>query len=254
MVRLGYKLVPVAISLALLVGAAADMLRRPKARDAEPFHARVVEASKHIPEQIGSWKGHKEDVPQEAVALLKPNVIMQRLYEDKETGQFFSLLLVQCKDARDMVGHNPPNCYPSQGWQQNECDNGAMWRDRTWEVRDRRLRLCGIPPLEWLPTITMIGREYQFSLQKGGPTQRRWVEHLIILPDPPDGRMVRDVDEINAAERKRTRRFYGAAQIQLVFNETCADEGARDRIFERIIGDPNMLNMIDALRNRGGSK
>lgn len=51
-----------------------------------------------------------------AIQMLKPNVVVNRYYENTETGEAVSLLLTHCKGARNLVGHYPPVCYPPNGY------------------------------------------------------------------------------------------------------------------------------------------
>jgi hypothetical protein len=228
------KFIPIAAALALLAGAATDMLRRPWPADAEPFHARVRVAAAAIPTTIpsaqGVWYGEDHEVAQSAQNLLHPNVIVQRAYKRIVDGreQAFSFLLVQCKDARDMVGHNPPRCYPGQGWQL------ASTRDVAWTVPDSAAGQRSVP-----------GREFEFTRHVNLNTEQQWVDHLIILPD---GGLVRDVDQINAVEANRARRFFGAAQIQLVFDDTFT-EAQRRTVVAEVIGAN--LQLIEALCSGG---
>ena len=219
--------IPVILTLGLLLGLGTDMLRRPRAADAEPFHRRVREAAERIPMVIGDWKGEDHEVTRGAVALLRPNVILQRLYKNSRTGQQVNLLVVQCKDARDMGGHNPPNCYPAQGW------SIAGVRDVNFEIAASGGKLV-------LP-----GREYEFTMAQGLQTDRLFVDHLIILPD---GTLVRNVDEIRRAGSDLMRRCFGAAQIQFVFDES-VNQSERMRIVGELVG-ANM-QLIDALRSGG---
>jgi len=229
-----YRYIPLGLSLLLLAGAAADMLRRPRPSDAEPFHQRIREIGNRLAQQeIEGWTSRRQKMEQSATALLRPNFELQREFTrvlPDQPAQRLSLMIIQCKDARDMIGHNPLNCYPCSNWQL------VGVSDVDWTVRDSSGAQRVVP-----------GREYEFVKQEGGYQMRRqFVDHLIILPD---GRLVRRVEEINAAEADRSRRFYGAAQIQLLFNESFTEEQRR-AIFAEVIGAH--MELIDALS--GGKK
>src|SRR5947207_4217407 len=112
------------LSLALLGGIAAEQHRRLKPRDVEPYHARAAAAVKAVPYVIGYWTGKDDEIPSAAQKLLRPNAILSRTYSDNDPGRGgiyrtrrrdASLLVVQCRDSRDMVGHYPPICYRAHG-------------------------------------------------------------------------------------------------------------------------------------------
>src|SRR2546423_7112207 len=133
--------IAVLLSMALLSGMTLEAfsLRRPE--DAEPYHARVRKAAEDLPIRIGEWAvlnpNDKGDVPKEAVTLLRPNVIFCRKYTNMSSGRTVTFLLVQCGDARDLVGHYPPVCYGNQGWTLRQ----KVARD--WEI-DGDLKIFGM--------------------------------------------------------------------------------------------------------------
>jgi hypothetical protein len=218
--RSTYNALPVFLALVLLIGLGIESFARPRATDAEPFHRHVASIAKNLPETFGDWKSKEEEVTQSAVQLLRPNVIIQRRYWNSVTGDHASFLVVQCKDARDLGGHYPPNCYPAQGYTKN----GVV--DHDWTVGGRRL----------------IGREYTFTRTEGLRTQVIHVASLLVLPDVG---FVRDIDDVRSAASSFLRQFYGAAQIQVVCDDSMTAE-ARGRIFRELI-EANMP-IVDALR------
>jgi hypothetical protein len=104
-----------------------------RAPDPEPYHASVRQAAASVPLRTGTWFATEEPVPPSAMALIKPNVILSRRYVDAISGQQAILLLVQCRDARDLLGHWPPVCYAGQGWVQE------LAAERQWQVDDLRI-------------------------------------------------------------------------------------------------------------------
>src|SRR5688572_23609198 len=121
---------PIAVTLLLLGGIALDQaLFRVPAANAAPYHALVQAAAAKIPFHIDTWFGTDIPVPPAATKLLKPNVIVSRRYAEMLTGRRVDFLLVQCTDARDIVGHYPPICYVTHGWTQESAE------PRDWEVR-----------------------------------------------------------------------------------------------------------------------
>lgn len=212
--------VPVLVTLAMLGGMAADVMSRPRPADAAPYHQRVREAAARMPDVIGDFEALPEEkINPSAVALLRPNVIRQRRYVDRRTGRWADLLLVQCKEARDMIGHYPPNCYPGQGWV-----------------------LAGAAPADWQVGSRLItGTEYHFTRTDPGRHAALVVCNFMIIPGVA---FARDMYEVNRAAADFTRRFYGAAQVQVIFDGSYSAEQRREA-FVKLVG-ANM-NVIDAI-------
>ena len=225
MTRSIYYFLPAILALTLMAGVAIESLARPRPRDAEPYHQFVRGVAEQLPRQFGDWRS--EDVPpmQGAVKLLRPNVMIQRRFENKASGETASLLIVHCKDARDLSGHWPPVCYPAQGF-----TTGPVV-DREWLVGGRK-----IP-----------GREYVFSKTEGMRTSSLHVYGLLLLPS---GGVVRDMRDVRGAAADFLRQFYGASQIQIVMDDSLPAD-RRDRIFLEIL--EAQMSMIDAL-TAGGSR
>src|SRR5688572_8658902 len=103
----------VLVLLALLGDRA---LLRMAPAETEPYHAAVRAAVAAIPQVSGNWVGKDVPVPDAAVQMLHPNVIFSRRYQNLSTNETVAVLLVHVRDARDVLGHYPPVCYPGQGW------------------------------------------------------------------------------------------------------------------------------------------
>lgn len=84
------------------------------------YHQRVRSIAEELPYRVGEWLGVDEAPPPAAVQLLRPNVMLGRRFIDTEGRREAALVLVQCRDSRDMAGHYPPVCYPAHGWQWGE--------------------------------------------------------------------------------------------------------------------------------------
>ena len=132
-VRRMHNFLAVGLSLCLMGGAAVDQSFRTVPANTEPYHMRIRDAADKSPDRIGDWIGQSIETPPSAIKLLRPNVIISKYYLNYVTGQWASVLIVDCSDARDLIGHYPPNCYPSQGWIQT----GAEKRD--WQVGNLNL-------------------------------------------------------------------------------------------------------------------
>jgi hypothetical protein len=182
---------PALFAAAILVGAATDWASLPKPDNAAAYLGAVREAAGRIPMRIDDWVGQDVPVPQAAVAMLHPNVILSRRYVDSATGLAVDVLLVHCGDARDIEAHYPPVCMVNAGW-----------------------TMCAADPHDWMiDAVRLTGTEYQFVRRAFDRPGAVAVSNVILLPG---GRVVRDMDAVAQAAGDVSRRYYGAGQIQVV--------------------------------------
>ncbi len=193
---------PMIITLILLAACAVERMNLPGPKDAVPYHTRVKGSVENFPYDFGLWIGQDVEVPPSAVHLLRPNVLLSRLYRNSETGVGVKFLIIQCQDARDMSGHYPPRCYPSSGW-----------------------TLRSTLPVQWTTEFrTIPGTEYEFYKVLPGRSATLFVSNLFILPD---GHLAPDVDVVYELAADYLNRFYGAAQVQMVFAANIAEDERR---------------------------
>lgn len=210
----------------LLAGVATVTLARPEPADAEPYHARVRAAAAELPRQFGDWVGRDAEVPTSAQKLLRPNVILSRIYTNLATGVSATLVIVHCRDARDMIGHFPPACYPNSGW----TPQGAV-------------------PASWIVDgVPLTGMEYTFSFRRPTGTDRMVVDNLLILPN---GALVRNMEQVTQVAANYAQRFYGAAQVQ-VLTPAALDDQQREAIFDQVVGAA--LPLIQTIRSGGAGQ
>lgn len=207
------------LAAALLAGMGVQHWRQPTPADAAPFFARVRDAAAHVPQRIGAWTGVDVPMPPAAAQLLKPNVLLARQYTNADTHETATFVLVHCKDARDMAGHYPPNCYPAHGWNQQSAT------PRDWHIHGRAIH----------------GMEYAFRYAGAMGGRRMIVEDFMVMPD---GQTLRHIAGVRRAAADYTRHFFGAGQIQLVMDASIAP-ARRTAIFHEIIGAN--LPLIEAL-------
>jgi len=176
---------------------------------------------------IGQWIGKDEPIPTAAQQLLKPNGILSRTYSFDPAADFHedfgqaSVLIIQCRDSRDMLGHYPPKCYPAHGDTQT-----------------------GEKPREWLVGDLLIpGMAYSFTRHFKDKQYTRVVYNFLIVPGQG---LVPDMETLREASEYYERRAYGAAQFQVVMPDR-VDEATRDEIFRALI-TPN-INLIRELAN-----
>lgn len=168
----------------------------PEPADAGPYHAHLVGLLSEAPRNFGDWTGRDQEVQPSAIELLRPNLIISRQYRNQQTGERASFMLVQCKDARDMNGHWPPNCYPAGG------DVYVDSWPKTWTLSDQALP----------------GREFRFEQSNG---HRRVVSNFLIIPD---GRVSADMSDVVEAAGNYGLRYFGAAQVQVLTPDRMGDE------------------------------
>jgi hypothetical protein len=194
---------PVALTLLLLGGAVADkVIFHVAPADATAYHTRVRQAKDQVPYNIGSWIGTDTPLPPSAVDLLRPNTFLSRQYQDVRTGRVASVLVVHCEDARDLIGHYPPVCYAAHGWSKR----AAVPIDRTVDGEV-------FPVTDYTFTSTRLDRASELR-----------IDNFMVLPD---GQLCRDMDGVEVAAQDYRRKFFGAAQVQIV---TDAQWGESDRV------------------------
>ena len=232
--KFAFVLAPPVMSVALLAGIVAEQRTHLTPRDVEPYHQGAKAAIDSVPYIIGTWTGEDQKVPLAAQKLLRPNAILSRSYVDSAPSSSYmprraSLLIVQCRDSRDMIGHYPPICYRAQGKTLDE-------------------KYCG--PRDWNVGGKAIGGyEYQFTEVWQGQTARTTVYNFLIVPGKG---IVRDMKGVEQAAEDYQQRYYGAAQFQVVFSGLASADRSReerDEIFATLIG-PN-LKLIETLSSGG---
>ena len=207
------------LTAGLLLGmTAADKLRVDPS-EADGFHTSAAAAVAAVPKEFGPFMSVGDIAPEtDAAEMLKPNAYLHRKYYNFATGTAVEVLLVQCRDTRDMQGHYPPVCYPSHG-----CTMPAGVRH------------------EW-PTgaaLTVPGTEYSVTWPGG---QRMTIRNFFVLPN---GKIVADMESVNAAAKDYRELAYGVAQVQLLFDASVG-EAQRDAAFSSFVSANRRL--IDALR------
>ena len=141
--------------------------------------------------------------------MLKPNVIVSRRYQDTRTSRQVSVLLVQCSDARDILGHYPPVCYVAQGWTLGSSQAAD------WQVDDLRI----------------AGTAYMFTATRRALPAAQHVYNFILLSD---GRVCRGMNEVDDVARDARKKFFGASQVQVIFDDTISQR-ERDEIFTSVV-------------------
>jgi len=188
------KLIAPAIVLCLLAGISIDKASRHKIPPGvDDYHARVRAAVDSIPYVFGDWVGVDTEIRQEALRILDANVSLSRRYRNINTGQSATLLLVHSQDARSLLGHYPPVCYPSQGWTQLSAST------------------CSIPS----SPAPVRATEYAFAYETLEQSARIGVVHFTVLPD---GRTSPDMGLLEVAARDNRVKYLGGASVQFILD------------------------------------
>jgi Protein of unknown function (DUF3485) len=216
----------VLVTVCLLAGAAIEGSALGPPAAAAPYHARCRAAAQQIPLNVGDWTGRDIAVPAQAVQLLRPNVVMSRRYTNTITGHAASVLLVQCRDVRDIVSHYPPICYP-------------VTRGMELAASHQRELNVGQKPIP----LT----EYEFRSSQFGPGQSVVVQNFILMPS---GDIATDMEPVKRQLALRNR-YLGAGQVQVVFGASVPAD-ARDRAFVELVGAFRPL--IDAVLSGRGQE
>lgn len=181
------------IAAAMAVGLAVQMgaYRHGDTEATTAFHARVKAEVEAIPMQIGLWSGRDTEVPAAAGQLLRPNALFTRTYSHPELG-WAKLVVIHCRDSRDMSGHYPPNCYSGSGWTQTGPPT----------VTHHEL---------WGSSVPVAAYEFTRTELRG---TLHWVIYdLFVLPAAG---IVTEMAEVQRASGDYRTRPYGAAQVQVI--------------------------------------
>jgi hypothetical protein len=201
--------IAVFVSLCLLGGAGVESWSSRPPPDASVYHAMCRDAAAKLPRTIGDWVSRDYDPTPDTIRLLRPNVLISREYTNTITGAHVSLLIVQCDDARNLTSHYPPICYPtSRGMEQI----GAQ--QRQWSIGGQ----------------VITGTEYEFRSANFGPGTCVIVQNFILQPN---GEIVPDMEPVKKQALARNR-YYGAGQVQLVFDSQVPSD-LRDAEFAELI-------------------
>lgn len=219
------------LCVALLVGIALQQRTRLRADDevVVEYHRRAKDAIGGIPLIVagpgGTWTAIDHKLPPAAVRLLRPNEILSRHYvQNTTTGRPLTadLLIVQCRDSRDMTGHYPPICYRNIG-------NELVY----WQKHDA-IEVGG----EKVPFT-----EYHFEKYTHGRPERKCVYNFFVVP----GRgAVDDIKGVQEAAEDYQRRLFGAAQFQVVMPvDVLTPPAVREQVFAALLRSrPDLITTL----------
>ncbi len=212
-----------AIPFSLITMIIIGVLRVDPGNEAQvsAYHARVAEVIESMPIDINGWVGQRVPLPQSAVKLLDPNALVARQYFHTQTGLSATLLVVQCRDTRDMAGHYPPQCYPASGWMESKEHPAQMY-----------------------PLGDYTLRKYSYHRVAGQAERDITVYSLFALPT---GELTTSMREVRRLGGDYTYRKYGAAQLQVVIGGDIDPEDHAWILEEMIkIARPSVEAVLDA--------
>lgn len=236
------RLVVPALASAMLVAMGVANAGFPTAADAEPYHTRIMTMSQETPTAFGDWQSRPIEVPPSAIELLRPNAMLSRQFRDPVQRRLASILIVQCKDARDLSGHWPPNCYKATGYTMTNAEP-RTWAGLNAEPQTVDPTLPGAIPGAIPGAGAIPGVEYVFDMEIADGPSRLVVANFLIVPGVG---FVPDMASVREAGADPQRRSLGAAQVQVV-TDGSYNRAERDAIFAELLGPHAAL--IDAIAN-----
>jgi len=229
---IGSILASPALCLFLLGGIALQQRTRLKPDDVvvQNYHARAKAKINAMPWKVealdSTWTAVEHKPETAAVRLLRPNEILSRRYVQNTTSArplVAELLIVQCRDSRDMTGHYPPICYPNIGYQ-------LVYREQHTPI---------IVGHESVPYA-----EYQFEKYTHGRVEKLYVYNFFVVP----GRgAVDDIKGVHEAAEDYERRFFGAAQFQVLMQDAAAPAppAVREEVFASLLrSHPELISTL----------
>jgi F420-0:gamma-glutamyl ligase-like protein len=121
-----------------------------------------------------------------------------------------------------MTGHYPPICYPSNG--------EPLLGSRLFHLK--------------VGDIMVDGTEYQFKARADQGCDRKSVYNFFVVPGQENFGIVPDIKGVQRAARDYQRRYFGAAQFQVVLDADQPVE-VRDEVFTTLIGsDAGLLKTL----------
>jgi exosortase len=197
--------------------------RLPPAPDVEARYRLIRDEVLSLPTRLGPWRGEDIEVPLAEQRILKPNAMLSRSLSMLGGDERAHLLLIHCRDVRDMLGHWPASCYVSAGWQPE--------RDAS--------RVITVPNAG----LELQALRHRFSRARGeGAIERTEVWSAFLAPgEPPTG----SLNDLAGRAGGRMRSRQGIAQVQVCFPEFMGDEWA-DRAIRSILEalPPDLLRQL----------
>lgn len=199
-----------AAAAAILLGVSTSIHSRQPTGRIKDYHERIKLAAFSVPLLIGEWHGEDTPVSTPAIKILKPNVMISRIYKNPRTSQQVRLLLVQTADAWNMNYHWPPHCYKHSGFSTLDTEQ-----------------------YDW--PIASLGQSvpvkiYHFDKPRLGGSERLYVHNFMFMSTG----LATDNQAIDQVAKDPERRLLGSAQIQIAMPDSITLE-ERQKIFTTLV-------------------
>ena len=195
----------------------------------------VADAVDHAPYRIGSWVGRETPMPEAAIRMLRPNATLSRRFSNLDTNTVLDVVIVHCGDARDMLGHYPPVCYPNAGWVPDAPNSNAQGRGR------RARGEAGVTTLE-ANGVVINATMYQYArIHSMASESRIRIFNFFVLPD---GAVTHDIDEVTEQTSWMGASVHGVAQIQILTSAETPYEEARVSANEVLDGFADVFSAL----------
>ena len=202
---------------------------RPDQSSIQQRHTEVARAVADVPWRIGNYMGEDVAMPSAAVEILRPNATLSRQFR-KSGGPAYTLLVIHCTDARDMQGHYPPKCYPSNGWVNDPLRSESVCQV---DVQGKPLDM----------------RVYHYQRLEGVGIHRRMrVFNCFVLPD---GRIASDVSAVADAVGRYATSVRGIGQVQVVCPSDVDFEQSRKAVGELLSGVSSLIDVLGGASLKG---
>jgi hypothetical protein len=176
---------------------------------------RIATEIASLPPRFGPWVGTDVPVPSGAQRILTPNALVCREVRTLEGDGRATFVLVHCGDVRDMLGHWPPVCYRSDGWEREAGD-------------PHEIEVSG----EGRPTTRSMRHRFARFRSEGTPERIEVWTAFIAPRAEPTG----DLDAFRERAASRGSSSLGIAQLQVVV-PVDIPEAERETIVRSILAD-----------------
>lgn len=186
----------------------------------------IADEMRALPMSHGDWVGRPGTIPRSAVELLNANEAVSISFRHITSGESIELVLVHCADARDLIGHYPPVCYPAHGWKHQSTEHLAL---SGWAGAEQG----GVGPTAGAQTGQALPCSfYRFERINEGYSHRMSVLNYMVLPD---GRIGASMDIVTRAASDLRQRGKGALQVQVLYRDPTMPEKRRLEIADEFL-------------------
>lgn len=227
-----------AISIAMLMLLPVLIRRDIATASAPPApRAAMVAAFSNAPYRIGRWIGADVPLPEAAGQQLRPTAALSRRYVHMDHAYAVDVTIIQSGDSRDMVGHHPPICYPSNGWVAVDSASPAG------SSADRQGSQVQLQFAD--QQVSARRYEYVRRSELAGRVHIRVFNFFVL----PDGRMTGSIEEVHQQTSWLQTNTSGVAQVQVLTLHDLPESVARDVTGEILGGLTSVFEAVGVRLN-----